>query len=106
MRSLIIFFLFFIPFSSQAYFDMNDNMHKAYLHIIDLEFIASLTRNALPVHIAQKQVEVFVTEVKSETIKTHTIISPLSYLMIIISFIILVISATLFVTSGNWKFGS
>ena len=44
--------------------------------------------------------------VETETIKTQTIISPLSYLMIIISFIILVISATLFVTSGNWKFGS
>ena len=43
--------------------------------------------------------------VETETIKTQAIISPLSYLMIIISFIILVISATLFVTSGNWKFG-
>ena len=43
--------------------------------------------------------------IETETIKTQAIVSPLSYLMIIVSFIILVISATLFVTSGNWKFG-
>ena len=49
------------------------------------------------------QVEEVVTEI--ETIKTETVISPVSYLMIIISFIILAISATLFITSGNWKLG-
>ena len=53
---------------------------------------------------APAQVQEVVTEI--ETIKTETIISPISYLMIIISFIILAISATMFITSGNWKLGS
>ena len=53
---------------------------------------------------APGQVQEVVTEI--ETIRTETVISPLSYLMIIISFIILAISATMFITSGNWKFGA
>ena len=53
---------------------------------------------------APAQVQEVVTEI--ETIRTETIISPISYLMIIISFIILAISATMFITSGNWKLGS
>jgi hypothetical protein len=53
---------------------------------------------------APVEVQEVVTEI--ETIRTETIISPISYLMIIISFIILAISATMFITSGNWKLGS
>ena len=68
--------------------------------VISEEVVVAPADPAAPAAPAQE----VVTEI--ETIRTETVISPLSYLMIIISFIILAISATMFITSGNWKFGA
>ena len=70
--------------------------------VISDEVVVAPAEPAAPA--APGQVQEVVTEI--ETIRTETVISPLSYLMIIISFIILAISATMFITSGNWKFGA
>ena len=70
--------------------------------VISEEVVVAPADPAAPVSPAE--VQEVVTEI--ETIRTETVISPLSYLMIIISFIILAISATMFITSGNWKFGA
>ena len=72
--------------------------------VISQEVVVAPADPGQPAAPGQVQEVEVVTEI--ETIKTETIISPISYLMIIISFIILVISATMFITSGNWKFGA